>query len=48
MKVNTLGPYNLALLCREYGSFLVHYSTDYVFDGSKREGFTQKQMSQTL
>jgi len=38
MKVNTLGPYNLALLCREYGSFLVHYSTDYVFDGSKREG----------
>lgn len=38
MKVNALGPYNLALLCREYGSFLVHYSTDYVFDGSKREG----------
>jgi len=38
MKVNTLGPYNLALLCKEYGSFLVHYSTDYVFDGSKREG----------
>jgi len=38
MKVNALGPYNLALLCREYGSFLVHYSTDYVFDGSKSEG----------
>jgi len=38
MKVNALGPYNLALLCKEYGSFLVHYSTDYVFDGSKREG----------
>jgi len=38
MKVNVLGPYNLALLCREYGSFLVHYSTDYVFDGSKSEG----------
>jgi len=39
MKVNALGPYNLALLCREHGSFLVHYSTDYVFDGSKSEGF---------
>ena len=38
MKVNALGPYNLALLCREQGSFLVHYSTDYVFDGSKTEG----------
>jgi len=38
MEVNALGPYNLALLCREYGSFLVHYSTDYVFDGSKSEG----------
>jgi len=38
MKVNALGPYNLALLCRECGSFLVHYSTDYVFDGSKSEG----------
>ena len=38
MKVNALGPYNLVLLCREHGSFLVHYSTDYVFDGSKREG----------
>jgi len=38
MKVNALGPYNLALLCKEYGSFLVQYSTDYVFDGSKSEG----------
>jgi len=38
MKVNALGPYNLGLLCKEYGSFLVHYSTDYVFDGSKSEG----------
>jgi len=38
MKVNALGPYNLALLCKEYGSFLVHYSTDYVFDGGKSEG----------
>jgi len=38
MEVNALGPYNLALLCKEYGLFLVHYSTDYVFDGSKSEG----------
>jgi len=38
MKVNALGPYNLALLCREHGSFLVHYSSDYVFDGTKSKG----------
>ncbi|WP_018962764.1 dTDP-4-dehydrorhamnose reductase [Coprothermobacter platensis] len=37
-KINSIGPYNLALLSQEYGAFLVHYSTDYVFDGTKTEG----------
>jgi len=37
-KVNTIGPYNLALLCERHDALLVHYSTDYVFDGSKSDG----------
>ncbi|MEO2069355.1 MAG: dTDP-4-dehydrorhamnose reductase [Desulfurobacteriaceae bacterium] len=36
-RVNALGVRNLAFASRKYKSFLVHYSTDYVFDG-KKEG----------
>jgi len=35
MKVNAEGARNLALLCAEHDAILVHYSTDYVFDGNK-------------
>lgn len=35
MKVNGLGPRNLALACEATGAVLLHISTDYVFDGEK-------------
>ncbi|WP_116771602.1 dTDP-4-dehydrorhamnose reductase [Maribacter litoralis] len=39
-KVNAEGVKNLALICREYDTFLIHISTDYVFDGEKKEPYT--------
>ncbi len=34
-KVNAFGVKNLACACREHNSFLIHFSTDYIFDGKK-------------
>lgn len=33
-KVNKNGPLNLARLCKEYGTTLIHISTDFVFEGN--------------
>ena len=37
-KVNALGVRNLAFAARRYNCYLVTYSTDYVFDGTKETG----------
>jgi len=36
-KVNGDGPLNLALACKEAGSVLVHFVSDYIFDGEQGE-----------
>lgn len=40
--VNTLGVANLAFACADVKATLVHYSTDYVFDGTKRGFYTEE------
>ncbi|WP_445386353.1 dTDP-4-dehydrorhamnose reductase [Robiginitalea sp. IMCC44478] len=38
-KINSKGVKNLAEACKENGTTLIHISTDYVFDGEKKEGY---------
>ena len=40
--VNAVAVRNLALICRERNAVLVHFSTDYVFDGQKRTPYVEE------
>lgn len=37
--VNVIGVENLVKACQDQGTTLIHISTDYVFDGKKKEGY---------
>jgi dTDP-4-dehydrorhamnose reductase len=43
--VNTASPAALAQEAARYGGLLVHYSTDYVFDGSKSSGWVEDDLT---
>lgn len=40
-KVNAIGVKNIAIACRDSGVKLIHISTDYVFNGTKKEPYTE-------
>ena len=40
-KINYDGPVNLAKAAQAIGATLVHYSTDYVFEGTKKDGYRE-------
>ncbi|MBK4771830.1 MAG: dTDP-4-dehydrorhamnose reductase [Pantoea sp. Morm] len=44
MKVNAIGPENLAIAAHQQGTRLIHLSTDYVFDGSKKTPYTESDL----
>ncbi len=48
-KTNALGVRNLSFACKKYSSYLISYSTDYVFDGTKENGlYTEEDLPNPL
>jgi len=41
-QVNVIGTRNIAELCSQNQKYLVHFSTDFVFDGNKKTSYTEK------
>jgi len=48
LAVNALAVRNLARMCRDLGASLVHFSTDYVFDGRKGRPYVEEDAPQPL
>jgi dTDP-4-dehydrorhamnose reductase len=48
MKINALAPGVMAEMSRKLGALLIHYSTDYVFDGKKNVPYTESDPTNPL
>lgn len=48
MQLNAEAPRVLAEICREKGARFAHVSTDYVFDGEKREPYTEEDAAEPI
>lgn len=46
--VNALGARNIALICKEIDSILMHISTDYIFDGQRTKAYTEMDIPNPL
>lgn len=47
-QANALAVRNIAMACRQAGAKLVHYSTDYVFDGTKGSSYVESDATHPL
>lgn len=47
-RINTEAPQVLARMCRDQNARLIHFSTDYVFDGEKREPYTEEDLARPI
>jgi dTDP-4-dehydrorhamnose reductase len=48
LETNAIAVWNLARICNDAGAALVHFSTDYVFDGRKRQPYTEEDRPQPV
>ncbi|HUV42573.1 MAG TPA: NAD(P)-dependent oxidoreductase [Patescibacteria group bacterium] len=47
-QINVVGTRNLAQLCQQYNKYLIHFSTDFIFDGKKKTAYKETDKPQPI